>query len=164
MSDAESADISAWRPNVGIVLFSASGRVFFGRRTATPGPHNWQFPQGGIDPGEAPRAAALRELEEETGAPPRLAQMLGELADWLSYDFPPEVRARKKNRNWRGQRQKWFAFRFLGADSDIDLSRSDEFEAWRWGDLAEAPGLIIPWKRPVYEQVVREFSRFAVPA
>jgi putative (di)nucleoside polyphosphate hydrolase len=153
-----------YRSNVGIVLFSASGLALYAKRAGGSEPHCWQFPQGGIDPGEDPAEAALRELEEETGVPPALAAALGESPGWLTYDFPPEVRA-KKNRNWKGQRQKWFAFRFLGRDADIDLigCSHDEFEDWRWAPLADAPALVIPWKRAVYEEVVRQFAPFASP-
>lgn len=152
----------AYRPNVGVVLFDAAGMVLYCKRAGGAEPHCWQFPQGGIDAGEDPARAALRELQEETGVAPELTQRLGETEDWLAYDFPPEVRARKKNRKWKGQRQKWFALRFLGQDADIDLAgcESCEFEEWRWAPLAEAPGLVIPWKRTVYEQVVASFSRF----
>jgi putative (di)nucleoside polyphosphate hydrolase len=155
-----------YRSNVGIVLFNAAGLVLLAKRTGGAEPHCWQFPQGGIDSGEEPVDAAARELEEETGIPPALTIFLGASEGWLVYDFPPDVRASQKNPDWKGQRQKWFAYRFLGRDADIDLVRcvSDEFEAWRWARLEEAPALVIPWKRDVYEQVVREFARFAAPA
>lgn len=153
----------AYRSNVGVVLFNGLGQVFLGKRT--PDDRYWQFPQGGIDSGEDPADAASRELEEETGAPRLLCQALGETEGWLAYDFPPDVRAGMKNPDWKGQRQKWFAFRFLGRDSDIDLAgcASSEFCEWRWGRLEDAPSLVIPWKRDVYEQVARVFARFAHP-
>lgn len=152
-----------YRPNVGIVLFNAGGLAFYGRRAGEDGAHCWQFPQGGIDKGEEPADAALRELEEETGVAPRHLSPLGRTKGWLTYDFPPEVRARKKDKRWKGQRQKWFAYRFLGAESDIDLvgCHSCEFEEWRWAPLADAPGLVIPWKRPVYLQVAEAFAAYA---
>ena len=155
-------DRSAYRPNVGVVLFNAAGRVWYGRRAHTPGPHNWQFPQGGIDDGEDLEAAARRELEEETGVVS--AELLGATDDWILYDFPPEAMNNAKAwRGFKGQRQKWFAFRFTGPDSEIDLERHDEveFDAWRWGDLAEACDLIVPFKRAAYEQVVAAFRAWA---
>lgn len=159
------AEAGEYRSNVGIVLFSTSGLALYGKRTGGSEPHCWQFPQGGINPGEDPADAALRELEEETGIPPVLVAPLGQSEGWLAYDFPPEVRAAKKNKKWKGQRQKWFAFRFRGSDSDIDLAgcSHDEFEDWRWAPLADAPALVIPWKSAVYEEVVRQFARFAHP-
>ena len=153
-----------YRPNVGIVLFNAQGRVWIGRRAKTPEPYCWQFPQGGIDDGESPDAAAKRELEEETGIAPDQVSHLSEIPDWLTYDFPPEVAAlpRHKKRGWTGQAQRWFAYRYLGNDSDIDLDRAadDEFDAWRWEGLSAVPALIIPWKRSIYERVAAGFKGF----
>lgn len=147
-----------YRPNAAIALFSRQGKVFLGRRL-TGARHAWQMPQGGIDPGETPLQAALRELEEEIGVEASLVALLEEMPEWLSYDFPNEIRRRQ---GWRGQRQKWFAFRFLGDDRDVDLDRhKPEFGAWRWGELAEAPALVIPFKRPIYEEVARQFAPWA---
>jgi putative (di)nucleoside polyphosphate hydrolase len=139
--------------------------VFLGRRLKSPPPFQWQMPQGGVDHGETPVEAALRELEEEIGVVPRLVEVLEETADWLRYDFPPEILGRLGKRDrYRGQRQKWFALRFLGQDSDIHVATSHpEFSAWRWGALEEAPGLVIPFKRAVYEDVVRRFQPYAQP-
>lgn len=157
--------LSAYRPNAGSVLFNSSGKVWIGRRADTPPPDGWQFPQGGIDDGETPRDAAWRELTEETGIAPRLADYLGGIEDWLTYDFPPEVASlpRHARRGWKGQKQRWFAFRFLGQDSDIDLGPEGEveFAEWRWEDLRAVPGLIIPWKRDIYERVARDFAHYA---
>ncbi|MFZ5669436.1 MAG: RNA pyrophosphohydrolase [Pseudomonadota bacterium] len=150
------------RPNVGVVLFNDQGLVWLGRRANTPGPWNWQFPQGGVDPGEDLQEAALRELDEETGV--TAVELLGRAPGWIVYDFPPGVSAH--GGRWKGQKQAWFAFRFAGAESDIRLDAHDpvEFDAWRWGRLEEAPALIVPFKRAAYEQVAKAFARFAARA
>ncbi len=152
-------DLSKHRPNVGVVLFHPDGRVWFGRRAGSGGPHNWQFPQGGVDEGEDLYTAARRELAEETGV--TSTSLLGRTEDWLAYDFPPESTRRLKG--WAGQKQIWFALRFEGDEGEIDLNAHQpaEFDAWRWGRLDEAPELIVPFKRKVYEQVVRAFAVFA---
>ncbi|HEX3700518.1 MAG TPA: RNA pyrophosphohydrolase [Phenylobacterium sp.] len=154
-------DLAHYRPNVGVVLFHADGRVWLGRRAATPGPYNWQFPQGGVDAGEDLETAARRELAEETGA--RSVTLLARTDDWVAYDFPPEAKGSKAAQGWKGQKQVWFAFRFDGEDSEFDLAAhgEPEFEAWRWGHLAEAPDLVVPFKRLAYEAVVRAFAPFA---
>ena len=153
--------LSQYRPNVGVVLFHRDGRVWYGRRANTPGPHNWQFPQGGVDEGEDYEAAARRELAEETGV--TSIEPLAEIQQWIAYDFPPDVRP-APGRDWRGQKQKWFAFRFTGDESEIDLEQHGdiEFDAWRWGRLDEAPDLIVPFKRAAYEQVAAPFAPLGV--
>ena len=155
-------DLSTYRPNVGVALFHPDGRVWFGKRAATPPPYCWQFPQGGVDPGEDLEAAARRELLEETGA--RTIALLGRADGWIVYDFPPEAEGAKIAKSWKGQKQAWFAFRFEGDEAEFDLSGGaghPEFEAWRWGYLAEAPDLIVPFKRAAYEQVASAFAGFA---
>lgn len=153
------------RPNVGIALFNPQGQVWIGKRDASEPPWQWQLPQGGIDPGESPEAAGLRELFEETGVGADKVTYLGTIKDWIAYDYPPDVRddprfARKRH---LGQKQRWFAYRFDGTVSDFNLEAHGEVEFcdWRWGDLSELPGLIIPWKRATYEKVVAAFERFS---
>ncbi len=154
-------DLSLYRPNVGVVLFNAQGQVWLGRRVNTKGPHNWQFPQGGVDKGEDLLAAARRELLEETGV--SSVSLLGALEDWLTYDFPEGWGGSKVEKGWRGQKQRWFAFRFEGTDAEVDLEHHGEveFDAWRWADLAEAPALVVPFKRDTYERVVAQFAPLA---
>lgn len=154
-------DLTQYRPNVGVVLFHPDGRVWLGRRAATPPPWCWQFPQGGVDEGEDVEAAARRELAEETGA--RNVTPLGRTDGWITYDFPPEATGSKIAKGWKGQKQVWFAFRFDGDEAEFDLGahHHPEFDAWRWGYLAEAPDLIVPFKRAAYEAVVRAFELFA---
>lgn len=154
-------DLSQYRPNVGVVLFHPDGRVWLGRRARTAGPHNWQFPQGGVDAGEDLDSAARRELAEETGA--SSVTYLGRTDGWIVYDFPADFAGPKASRGFRGQKQVWFAFRFDGPESEFDLSahHEPEFDAWRWGYLAEAPELIVPFKRAAYEAVAEAFAQFA---
>lgn len=152
-------DERPYRDCVGCALFNKQGLVFAGRRVDDAGGH-WQLPQGGIDKGETPREAALRELLEETGTDK--AQVIGELDRWLSYDLPPAIADRVWKGRYRGQRQRWFAFRFTGNDSDFDLDyHQAEFAAWRWLDLAALPRAAIAFKRDIYAEVATGFSRFA---
>lgn len=149
-----------FRPNVGVVLFHRDGRVWYGRRVGdfsaldnVTDDYRWQMPQGGVDKDEDIAAAAFRELKEETGV--TSAQLLALTPGWLAYQFPPQY----KKRSWKGQRQKWAAMLFTGDDSEIDLNADDhqEFDQWRWGELEEAPELIAPFKRHVYEDLAAAF-------
>jgi putative (di)nucleoside polyphosphate hydrolase len=163
----ETLDLALYRPNVGLALFHPDGRVFLGRRVGlrAEAAFAWQMPQGGIDPGEAPREAALRELGEEVGVAADLVRVLHETPDWIAYDFPQDLTTKRGGRlrdHWRGQKQKWFALGFLGKESDIHLdSHVQEFAAWRWAALDEAPELVVPFKRPVYDEVARRFAPYA---
>ncbi|MEI2735997.1 MAG: RNA pyrophosphohydrolase [Rhodoblastus sp.] len=153
------------------MLVNAQGLVFIGRRRnkrqpehVAPG-HEWQMPQGGIDPGEQPYAAALRELREETNV--RSVELIAEAPDWYSYDLPQDVAKKAWRGGYRGQTQKWFALRFTGAESEIDIhdpgpGHKPEFDAWRWEDVSRLPDLIIPFKRQVYENVVAAFAPLIV--
>jgi putative (di)nucleoside polyphosphate hydrolase len=145
-----------YRECVGIMLVNQTGEVLVARRADMPGTPAWQMPQGGIDWGETPREAAMRELEEEIGT--AKAEILAESRDWLTYDFPRELASRRWGGRFRGQRQKWFVMRFTGCDADIDLgSRHAEFDAFRWVDPEQLPELIVAFKRQVYIDVLSEF-------
>lgn len=145
-----------YRPCVGVVLANAAGLVFTGERVDTPGA--WQMPQGGIDPGETPETAALRELEEETGVPPALVSVEAETTDWIHYDLPDHLLGKVWKGEYRGQEQKWFLLRFLGQDKDIEISRNHkEFSRWRWSAADEVLRDIVPFKRAVYDQVIAAF-------
>ncbi len=148
-----------YRPCVGVMLINAEGKVWVGRRNdGAVGSDAWQMPQGGIDKGEDPRPAALRELEEEAGLSPDKVEVIGETEGWLRYTFPDwlDIKWRK---NWAGQEQKWFLAVLRGSESDIDVLGVEhpEFDAWKWVDLDSVPALIVEFKRPVYEQVVAAF-------
>ena len=155
-----------YRPNVGLALFHREGPVFLGKRFGADGPYQWQMPQGGVDRGESARDAAFRELEEEVGVKATQVDLLEETADWLYYEFPTDIRTKMKPRGrYLGQRQKWFAFRFKGRDADIRLdTHTPEFIDWRWAALETAPNLVIPFKRPTYEEVARRFKKYSVGA
>jgi putative (di)nucleoside polyphosphate hydrolase len=152
-----------YRPGVGIMLLNPRGEALVAQRIDMPQEAAWQMPQGGIDPGESPLAAAWREMREEIGTD--RAELLAESRDWLAYDLPRELADRVWKARYRGQRQKWFAFRFQGPESDIDIATpSPEFSAWRWAPLAELPALIVPFKRRLYADLVAEFGPLATAA
>ena len=148
-----------YRPCVGLLLLNVSGKVFVGRRIDTAGEADnaWQMPQGGIDPGETPQEAALRELHEEIGTDK--AEIVAVSRQWLLYDLPPQLVGKVWQGRYRGQKQRWFALRFLGQDSDIDLATAHaEFDSWRWVELDEVVDLVVPFKRDTYRAVVAEFK------
>lgn len=159
-----------YRPCVGIMLLNDEGLVFVGRRRAKRlsdalgGDHLWQMPQGGIDAGENPYQAALRELTEETNV--TSVEPLAEAPEWYCYDLPADTTKKAWRGRYQGQRQKWFAFRFTGPESEINVLApaggvKPEFDTWRWARMETLPELIIPFKRGVYERVVAAFARFA---
>ncbi len=157
-----------FRPCVGVMVLNCDGLAFIGRRIDGPEhidlSHAWQMPQGGIDPGEEPWPAALRELREETNI--RSVERIAEIAEWLRYDIPRAIVGQAWKGKYRGQTQKWFAVRFTGADSEIDVqhpggAHQAEFSAWRWEPMQNIPALVVPFKRAVYDRVVHEFRHLA---
>lgn len=160
-----------YRPCVGIVVVNHEGLVWAGHRIPeekgelAPSDHRWQLPQGGIDKGEAPIAAARRELYEETGI--HSISLLAEAPDWIDYDLPDHLIGVALKGRYRGQTQRWFAFRFEGDESEIAINpppdgHEAEFDTWQWRRLSELPALIVPFKRGVYEKVLTAFSHLTV--
>jgi putative (di)nucleoside polyphosphate hydrolase len=146
-----------YRPCVGVLLANRDGLVFAGERIDTPGA--WQMPQGGIDMGETPREAALRELHEETGVPPALVTVEAETAGWVRYDLPADLLGKVWKGRYRGQEQKWFLLRFRGADADIDIAtKHPEFSRWTWLSPEDLQARIVPFKRAVYAEVLAELA------
>jgi putative (di)nucleoside polyphosphate hydrolase len=142
-----------------MMMFNCEGRVLVGKRIDQT-QEAWQVPQGGIDEGEDPRTAALRELEEEIGT--RKAEIIREHPEWLTYDLPPHLVGLVWEGRYRGQRLKWFAFRFLGVDSDINLATPhQEFSEWKWVDIEDLLSLVVPFKRDIYAKVVAAFGDLA---
>jgi putative (di)nucleoside polyphosphate hydrolase len=159
-----------YRPCVGVMVINRAGSIWIGRRHDAPGEPEgrgswWQMPQGGIDEGEDPAETASRELYEETGI--RSIEPIAESREWYTYDLPPELRPKAWGGRYVGQKQKWFAVRFSGSDDEIVIDRPPgekiEFDRWRWAELDELAGLIVPFKRAVYEKVVREFAPVVRP-
>ncbi len=151
-------DALPYRPCVGLVVLNGQGLVFAAQRLDR---HYdaWQMPQGGIDKGEEPRTAALRELEEETGIQPARVDVLRESLDWLNYDVPHDLVPKLWGGRFRGQKQRWFAVRFLGADTEIDIeTEHPEFRTWRWMAAADVIASAVDFKRQTYTQVFEEFA------
>ena len=148
-----------YRPCVGIEQHDADGKVFVGKRIDQT-VEGWQMPQGGIDKGETPKDAALRELQEEVGT--KKAEIIAEMDDWVTYDLPEHLIGVAFHGKYKGQRQKWFALRFTGKDADIDLTAHEpEFSDFQWVSLEELPDLIVPFKRETYRQVVAALGKYA---
>jgi len=153
-------DEQKYRPGVGIILLNSVHRIWVGQRYGITS-EAWQMPQGGIDEGETPETAALRELEEETGVTSGLAEILAVSRDWHHYDLPAELTKIAWGGRYRGQRQKWFVMRFLGNDGDINIQTAHpEFSEWRWSKTADLERHIIEFKRELYAALREEFSAF----
>ena len=152
-------DRDGYRPNVGIILCNCRNEVFWGKRVRE---HSWQFPQGGIKPGETPEFAMYRELHEEVGLNPEHVQILGRTRDWLRYDVPDRWIKRDSRGNYRGQKQIWFLLRLVGRDCDVSLRACDkpEFDAWRWSDYWVPMESVIDFKRDVYQKALSELVRY----
>jgi putative (di)nucleoside polyphosphate hydrolase len=148
-----------YRPNVGIIVFNADKKVFLGQRMGMTNEHSWQFPQGGVDDGEDLESAARRELYEETGI--RSVDLVGRTKDWVYYDFPPDVLSHNKiGRNFKGQKQIWFAFAFTGHEQEIDLAAhgEQEFSSWQWCALEDVIKYVVWFKRDSYEAAIAEIK------
>lgn len=149
-----------YRQNVGVMLVNASGHAFVGQRMDSE-VAAWQMPQGGIDKGETPAEAALRELEEETGVSPDLVTPLAESDGWIAYDLPHDLVPKIWKGRFKGQEQKWFLYRFHGTDDQVNIVvEHQEFSEWRWLPVEELVANIVPFKRAVYEEVVAEFTPY----
>ena len=149
-----------YRRGVGVMLLNRDGKVFVGARIDNTD-EAWQMPQGGIDKDEEPWATALRELEEETGIPPRLVERIAQCPERLKYDLPEKLRGKLWGGKWMGQDQNWFLCRFLGRDSDINIAtKHPEFREWMWIEPQQLPDLIVPFKRDLYRRLIAEFSDY----
>jgi len=154
-------DDHLYRRGVGVMLLNEQRRIFVGARIDNPD-DAWQMPQGGIDDGEEPWPAALRELEEETGIRPELVERVAHCTEPLRYDLPEEWQPKLWGGRWKGQKQHWFLARFLGRDGDIDLAAAEqpEFRAWKWVEPQQLPELIVPFKRELYRRLIDDFSNY----
>ena len=153
-----SYDHLPYRPAAGIMLLNADNKVFVGQRLDNK-LEAWQMPQGGLDPGEAPEQAALRELEEETGIKPHLVEIIAAAPEALLYELPADMIPRLWKGKYRGQRQHWFLMRFNGTDADVHIDTAHpEFRAWKWAQPSELPDMIVPFKRALYQNVLRIFA------
>ncbi|WP_170459755.1 RNA pyrophosphohydrolase [Ruegeria arenilitoris] len=149
-----------YRPCVGLMLMNDQGQIFVGQRNDRF-EDTWQMPQGGVDEGETPRAAALRELQEEIGVTPDLVEIVAETDDWLPYDLPHDIVPKIWKGRFRGQEQKWFLLRFLGEDDQINIQTDHpEFTRWKWQDPDRLIAEIVPFKREVYERVMEAFRGY----
>jgi putative (di)nucleoside polyphosphate hydrolase len=147
-----------YRRGVGVMLLNPDGKVFVGARIDNTD-EAWQMPQGGLDKGEEPWTCALRELEEETGIPPRLVERITATPERLKYDLPEELRGKLWGGKWLGQDQDWYLARFLGTDADVNIATDKpEFRDWKWIEPRELPELIVPFKRDLYRQLLSEFA------
>jgi putative (di)nucleoside polyphosphate hydrolase len=145
-----------YRNCVGLLVLNKNGNVFIGKRIDS-NLNAWQMPQGGIEPDEDPKSAGIREMEEEIGT--SNAELIGEMNEWLNYDIPEKLSRRLWNGKYRGQTQKWLAFKFLGHDSEINIKTKDpEFKEWRWENHKNLPDLAVPFKRDIYKKVIKEFE------
>jgi putative (di)nucleoside polyphosphate hydrolase len=151
---------NGYRRGVGVMLLNRDGKVFVGARIDNTD-EAWQMPQGGIDRGEQPWATALRELEEETGIAPHLIERIAECPERLKYDLPEPIRGKLWGGKWKGQDQDWYLCRFLGRDADVNIATEHpEFREWKWIEPRELPDLIVPFKRELYRQLLREFAAY----
>jgi putative (di)nucleoside polyphosphate hydrolase len=147
-----------YRPAVGVMLLNREGKALVGQRLDST-LEAWQLPQGGLDEGETPEQGAFRELEEETGIPSRLVEIVARCPVELTYDLPDDLIGKMWKGRWRGQRQTWFLARFLGEDSDVNIATAEpEFRAWKWAEPAELPAMIVPFKKALYEQLLEAFA------
>jgi putative (di)nucleoside polyphosphate hydrolase len=149
-----------YRPAVGVMLLNREGKALVGQRLDST-LEAWQLPQGGLDEGETPEEGAYRELEEETGIPARLVEIVARCPTQLYYDLPDDLVGKMWKGRWRGQCQTWFLARFMGEDSDVNIATAEpEFRAWKWAEPAELPAMIVPFKKQLYEDLLEAFAEW----